>query len=249
MPTYTMHAIVLSKTKLKDSDLIITLLASDGSQVRAVAKGIRKPRSRLRGTVEVFSEVSLLCAKGRNLDIITEAKLIDAHEKCREEYERICAAETVCELLKRVSLEDHPQRNLFEMTVTSIHELGTCNTGSLKLMVASTMLKVASLLGYRPILDRCAVCGGKLDASKDKVAFSMESGGCLCRSCKNSGNIGGEPRELLAWISALISSTFSEIATYRPSPDIVLDIVTFASRWLEVHASTHLKSLQYLMNE
>lgn len=248
MPTYKMRALVLSKTKLKDSDLILSFLASDGSQVRAVAKGIRKPKSRLRGTVEIFAEVSLLCAKGKNLDVVTEAELIDAHEHCRSDYERICASEVICELLKKVSMEDHPQRNLFDMAQASLGEIGLCELSSLKLVVASSILKVTSLLGYRPILDRCAVCGGELDELDSKITFSLESGGCLCNSCGASGNKRAESKDLIAWVSAVISSTFSEIATYRPSPDMLAAIITFSCRWLETHASIHLKSIQYLVN-
>ena len=60
MPAYPLRALVLRKTKLGETDLILTLLAADGRQVRAVAKGARKSRSRLGARVEPFSILDLL---------------------------------------------------------------------------------------------------------------------------------------------------------------------------------------------
>ena len=65
-PTYSLHAIVLRKTKLGESDLILTLLAEDGRQVRAVAKGARKPNSAFSSRLEIFAEVEALMASGKN---------------------------------------------------------------------------------------------------------------------------------------------------------------------------------------
>ena len=77
--TYTARAIVLRKTKLGESDLIVTLLAQDGSQARAVAKGARKPSSPFAARLELYSSVDLLCSEGRNLDIVKEARIASSH--------------------------------------------------------------------------------------------------------------------------------------------------------------------------
>ena len=73
MPSYRAHALVLRKTKLGETDAIVTLLAEDGRELRAVAKGLRKPGSKLGGVLEPFTEVSLLLHTGRSLDVVSEA--------------------------------------------------------------------------------------------------------------------------------------------------------------------------------
>ncbi len=80
--TYTARAIVLRKTKLGESDLIVTLLAQDGSQIRAVAKGARKPSSPFAARLELYSSVDLLCSKGRSLDIVKEARIAPPTSAC-----------------------------------------------------------------------------------------------------------------------------------------------------------------------
>lgn len=246
MPTYPLHALVLGKTKLSESDLIMTLLAEDGSQVRAVAKGVRKTRSRLRGVVEVFAEVSLLCAEGRNLDIITEARLTDAHEGCRRSYERICAAETVCELVRKITYEDNPQENLFGMTHAALAALGSCEEGSLTLLVCAAMLKMVSLVGYRPLLTTCALCDTPLDPGDPGPAFSIDAGGMLCGPCSTKVPHVSAPRELLRWGETLIRSTFAEICGFHLDEGTVSMLLTLASDWLGHHAGVQLRSLQYL---
>ena len=96
--TYALKALVLRKTKLGEGDLIVTFLAEDGSSLRAVAKGARKPSSVFASRLELYAEVDLLCAEGRSLDIVKEARLVDAHASLRGDVERAAAAACMCEL-------------------------------------------------------------------------------------------------------------------------------------------------------
>ena len=77
MPAYPLRALVLRKTKLGETDLILTLLSEDGRQVRAVAKGLRKPGSRFGGRLEPYSVVDLLLHTGRSLEVVTEARTVE----------------------------------------------------------------------------------------------------------------------------------------------------------------------------
>ena len=73
MPAYPLRAIVLRKTKLGETDVILDLLAGDGRIVRAVAKGLRKPGSKFGGRLEPYSDVELLLHTGRTFEVIAEA--------------------------------------------------------------------------------------------------------------------------------------------------------------------------------
>ena len=87
-PTYTARVIVVRKTKLGESDLILSLLTEDGSQLRAVAKGARKPKSSFASRLELFSVADILCAKGRSLDVVSEARLVEGNAALRNDIER-----------------------------------------------------------------------------------------------------------------------------------------------------------------
>ena len=94
--TYHARALVLDRTKLGETDLILTLLAQDGRQLRCVAKGARKPGGRLAARVELFCECDFLVARGRSLDVVSEAGLVDAHARLRGDLARVSAASAVC---------------------------------------------------------------------------------------------------------------------------------------------------------
>ena len=76
-PTKTITALVLRRTKLGETDVIVTLLAEDGSQVKAVAKGARKPTSSFASRLELYSVAKILLAEGKNLDIVKEVRLLE----------------------------------------------------------------------------------------------------------------------------------------------------------------------------
>ncbi len=102
-PTYTARALVLRKTKLGETDLVLTLLAEDGSQMRAVAKGARKPANAFSARLELYSVVDVLCSKGRSLDVVCEARLLESNECVRLDLEHAAAAAPMAELLDRVT--------------------------------------------------------------------------------------------------------------------------------------------------
>ena len=106
--TYRTRAIVLDRTKLAEQDLILTLLAADGRQVRAVAKGARKPGGRLAARVELFCETDFLLAEGRSLDVVSEAQTVEPHARLRGDYERVAAASAVAEVARLTCFEDAP---------------------------------------------------------------------------------------------------------------------------------------------
>ena len=91
-PTKTITALVLRRTKLGETDVIVTLLAEDGSQVKAVAKGARKPTSSFASRLELYSVAKILVAEGKNLDIVKEVRLLEGNAQERFlSFERISA--------------------------------------------------------------------------------------------------------------------------------------------------------------
>lgn len=206
--TYRTRAIVLDRTKLGETDLILTLLALDGSQRRAVAKGARRPGGRLAARVDLFSEVDLLLAAGRSLDVVSEASLVDPHARLRGDLERVAAASSVAEVARLTCYEDAPDRFLAPICSRA---LAACEEAAdrahLDLAVAAYAWKVLAHGGWRPELDACCACG---DAAV--TFFSPSSGGVLCESCARE--VAGAERVSasgLAWLRALLALTFDEL--------------------------------------
>ncbi len=251
--TYTTRVIVLRKTKLGESDLILTMLASDGSQVRAVAKGARKPQSPFASRLELYSVAEVLCATGRNLDIVKEARLLDGNDALRTDIERASAAACMAELVERVSQIGLEAPHLCDLTQTALSALGRAQADRIPLVVAAHLLKALAFSGLRPSLDECAVCSAPLSTFLENedatlpVRFSVADGGVVCPTCSPHVQSTSVSSYQLAWMRALLYATFEQVLAMEGPPQTACDILQLCQQWCGVHVGSNLKSLRFLL--
>ena len=136
--TYRTKVLVLDKTKLKETDLILTMLDERGRQVRAVAKGARKPGGRLAARCELFCTVDMLLAHGRSLDVVSQAELMEAPLGATPDYETTCAASAIAEVARVCSFEDAEDPFTFAITQRALALVGSgLDTAHMDLLVAA----------------------------------------------------------------------------------------------------------------
>ncbi len=253
--TYPARALVLRKTKLNESDLICTLLLEDGSQARAVAKGARKPTSSFAARLELYSEVDLLLARGRNLDIVKEVRLVQANERIRVDLEHASGAAPMAELLDRVTQLSLEDRQLFPLTVAAFECLGRSEAAHIPAITAAHLIKVLAFVGLRPSFDCCVCCGRSLvdelqtaahNANEIRVPFSYREGGVVCDSCATQVETVFEQARAIAWCRALLGSTFYEIEEIKPDSAAGFAALRFCQQWIHEHVGSNLKSLNFM---
>ncbi len=150
MPTYKIKALVLKKTKLGETDLIITLLDEEGTQRRAVAKAARKPGSFLAARLELYMLVEAQLSTGRSLDIVTDARILEAHAACRSDIEHSAAAAVPIELVEKATAHHNTEPLLFAMTVAALEQIGTAQGAAPVMISLACILKLCAALGIRP---------------------------------------------------------------------------------------------------
>jgi DNA repair protein RecO (recombination protein O) len=243
MPPYTTRALVLRKTKLGETDTILTLLADDGRQVRAVAKGLRKPGGRFGGRLEPYSVVDLLLHSGRSLDVVTEAVSVAAHAGLREDFDRNAAAAVVVDMLDKISLEGQPEQRLFALATTTLEVMEESQLESLPALVIAFLGKAMAMHGYRPQLDECACCAGELGEAS---GFSVASGGAVCASCgERDGSAVRFGPEGRAWLSALLQARMAEVPGLAMPPAAVADCFGLMRAFIAYHMPARLKALDF----
>lgn len=243
--TYRTRAIVLDRTKLAEQDLILTLLAADGSQLRAVAKGARKPGGRLAARAELFCESDFLLAAGRSLDVVSEAQTVEPHAGLRGDYERVAAASAVAEVARLTCYEDAPDRFLHPICSRA---LAACEEASdrahLDLVVAAYVWKVLAHGGWRPELETCCACG---DA--DVTYFSAAAGGVLCESCAREVAGAQEVSATqLFWLRALLTSTFDDLLAAPIDAATSLFLLGSAHLWAATHLDARLRAMEFCLS-
>ncbi|MCL2525708.1 MAG: DNA repair protein RecO [Coriobacteriia bacterium] len=154
--SYTTEALVLSKTKLAETDLILTLLSSDDTQIRAVAKGARKPGSKLCGISEPFTALKGKFSVGKNLDILTEASCLDSYAAIRASYEHTMAGSIALELAAQVTNDGDDIARLYAMTRTYLDVLSKAAEEELPILVTAYLLKILAMIGYSPEYELCS---------------------------------------------------------------------------------------------
>lgn len=177
---YKTTAIVLRQRKLGDADRIVTLYTAHYGKLDAVAKGVRRPRSRLAGHVEPLTHASFLLAQGRNLDIITQAETIEPFQTLRDDLDRLGHALYAAELLDRFTEDRAENFALYRLLLDTLRRIAArADTAPLALRFYEMAL--LTQLGFQPEVMACVACRGRLDP--EGTFWSAASGGVLCRAC------------------------------------------------------------------
>jgi len=179
MRTYRTQAIVIGHTEFGEADRIIKLFTLEKGKITAIAKGIRKIRSRKAGHLEPFTRVDLFLAKGRNLDIITQAETVDAYIGLRDDLQRIAYAAYVMEVLDRFTYEEGQNVGIFKLLANTLSRLE--NRSNLETVVHYYEIRLLDLLGFRPQLFECIDCGEAI--VEQNQFFSPLGGGVACPKC------------------------------------------------------------------
>lgn len=251
--TYPVRAMVLRKTKLGETDLILTLLAQDGRQIRSVAKGARKPTSSFAARLDVFCEADLLMVKGKSLDIVKEARLVKAHPGVREDMEHAAAAAPAIDLMARLSQPDLASPKLYALTSSALDRMEESDPSAALALCAAHMLKAFAFSGFRPSFDRCVVCGSRIDLSGTSgapafVSFSPAEGGAACPGCLLFADSRRVSTEVLGYADWLLHATFFDISSRSESRRLTFEVLRLCQDWVREHVGSRLKSLDFLFS-
>lgn len=248
MPQRTYHAqgIVLKKTKLGESDLIITLLSEDGLQIRCVAKGARKPSSSFASRLELYSQVNLLLASGRNLDIVKECKLAHASDYLRDSLELNTAASAYAELLTRLTEQGSENAKLFQMSQAFFATLSDCNTAQALTLSCAACVKAFAFSGIGAYYVSCVLCGTGLPNTATQASFSTEDGGFVCEACRSFTESEYVDASDLRHLEYLLRTPFDHMKSNALDAGAALRCFELIQQWSRYHLGCSLKSINFL---
>ena len=228
---YRDQGVVLRTIKLGEADRIITFVTQGHGKVRAVAKGVRKTKSRFGSRLEPLSHASLLLYQGRELDIVTQAESLDHFRSIREDLDRMGDALTLLEVVDQVAQEREPNPRLYQMLVGALRALAAHRSA---LLVPGFFWKLLSLEGAHPRLEECAGCGSE----GPMVAFDLLEGGVLCHGCRRGLPVSAEALALLRRIlGGQLNAALAE-----PASRVTDEVSLLATRSLEEHLERRLRS-------
>jgi DNA repair protein RecO (recombination protein O) len=177
--SFRVEAVVLQHSDWGEADRLLSLFTREMGKLRAIAKGVRKPRSRKAGHLEPFTRVSLLLARGRDLFIVTQAEALDVHDPLRADLVLLGNAAYVIELLERFTFEEGENRTLYRLLTATLDRLSRGDDPDL--VCRYYEIRLLDLVGFRPRLFACAQCEAEI--RPEDQYFSAAQGGALCPRC------------------------------------------------------------------
>ena len=233
MKLYRDTGVVLRTYRLGESDRIVVVFTEEHGKVRAVAKGIRKTQSKFGARLEPASHVRLLLHKGRDLDIVNQAELVETPVQLRNDLDRLTQAIAVLEVVDQMSLDREPDPQRYRMLVGVLR---TLEQRPSPLVVPAFFWKLLAAEGVRPELDCCVACGADDEAL---VAFDTDQGGVLCRSCRRGVPLTGDALELMRQVlgGALNSALAAPVTTATH------EVAHLATRSMEHHLERRLRAV------
>src|SRR5688500_7074535 len=237
MALYRERGVVLRTIKLGEADRIITIATEHRGKVRAVAKGVRKTKSRFGARLEPLTHLSLQLYETRgDLDIVTQVETIDSFRAVREDLDRLTQASALLEAIDHLAQEGEENPRLLQMLLGALR---TLEAGPAPLVVPAFFWKLLAQEGFTPLLDECASCGGDADV----VAFDLEIGGVLCRTCAH-----GAPRLSPAALVLLRRMLGGDLVSVlaEPATSAGFEVEHLATRALEAHVERRMRSMHLL---
>jgi DNA repair protein RecO (recombination protein O) len=199
-------ALVLRTTDWSESSRIATLWTREFGKVRALAKGGRRLKSNFENALDLLTlcRIVFLRKSSDSLDLLTEAQVIQRFPRLRSDLAALYAAYYVAELLAEGTRDYDPHPLLFDEALDTLQTLGNPDqpgaraTGSPSTgpRVARFEMVLLRELGYSPVLDHCAGCGGSV--GETELAFSAAANGVLCRRCRG-GQRDSRPLSPSTW--------------------------------------------------
>jgi DNA repair protein RecO (recombination protein O) len=232
---YRDTGVVLRTYRLRESDRIVVIMTEHHGKVRAVARGVRKTKSKFGSRLEPMSHTRLLLVRGRELDIVSQAESVESVAPLLSSLDRTSRAMAIIEAVDQLSIEREPDPQLYRMLVGALRSIADNPS---PLTVAAFYLKVLAAAGVGPELQSCVRCSEQ-GPQVQLVAFDTSEGGVVCRSCRSGVAISSGAIELMRDV---LGGRLSH-ALAQPESAITHEIGSIATRCLEHHVERRLRAV------
>ena len=240
--TYKTQAVVLRSMRFAEADRILHLYTADRGRIGAIAKGVRKTKSRFGARLEPLSQVELLLHEGAGeLQTITGVELLHSHRAVREDPYRLNVGLIGAEAMLRLFGEPEGNERAFTALARFLELLDEApvlqSRPAVDPLALSFQLKLLWVAGYLPHLTSCVECG----AAGGLVGFSARAGGAVCTA--HAANALRLSPEGIAGIELLLSTPLADAVGAPLSDRARRDALAVIMSSYEEHGGFRLRTL------
>ena len=236
---------MLRSLRFSEADRILHLYTEDRGRIGAIAKGVRKTKSRFGARLEPLSHVDLVLHRGRGeLQTVTAAQLVRSHREAREDYYRFSVGMIAAEAMLRLFSEEEANARAFTALTRFLDLLDNAphvaERPTLDPLGLAFQLKLLWLAGYLPHVSACAECGAE---QEPLVGYSTRAGGAVCARCAAATEALALASDGIAGIEALLARPLADASKIGLSERARRDALRVIAASYEYHGGFRLRTL------
>lgn len=234
---FTTEALVIGSMRYREADRIVTLYTRDRGRLGAVAKGVRRTKSKVGGRLEPFSLVRASLYPGRGLYSVVGVDTLRTFQGVRDELFRMEEGARLFAAVRHLFPAEEGSVPAFNLLVRGIASLADAPDPAVAAsVVLATRLKLLVLLGYAPEMSLCANCGAGVDEAP-VYGFSPSLGGVVCEACAATGTTSCFPLTTgaVSTLRMLLDNPLAEIDGYELDERAMAEVDQVVAQTLAYH--------------
>lgn len=244
MPIHRTNAIVLRRFNFRETSVIASFLTDEFGKISGLLKGIRKDPKKFAGNVEPFTYNEIIFYRSRHssLHLVSQCDSKENFTEVRRDISKIGSASIMMELADAVMPEEDKNREVFDLTLQALYELGV-NSKPEKIS-AIFIIKLLSLSGFKPHLDSCISCDAQI---LGQAKFSLKLGGLLCERCLFKDSAARSIfKGTIATINYIEKNDFKNTLNLGMSSEVKKELDLILSLFIKFHIEKDLRSPKVL---
>lgn len=215
MQNFVTDAINLKSYNLSEADKIMVMYSRENGLIKGVAKGVKKPKSKLGARMDLLVANTLMLYKGKNMDTICEAKSLNTFKESRQNIDKLLYSTYVSEVVSHFGVENDPSSvEIYDLLYKTLDKISNSeNTKDVLIGVIKFQLKMMEISGFGVELDTCLCCREQI--LDDNMFFSSKMGGVVCEECNN--HLGFKTkmhRKIRDFLLAMLQFDYTYVSDY-----------------------------------
>ena len=215
MNNFVTDAINLKTYNLSESDKIVVMYSKEKGLIRGVAKGVKKPKSKLGARMDLLVANKLMLYKGKNMDRLCQAEAINTFNKTRQNMDKIFYSMYISEVVNNFGVEEDPcSKDIYELLYKALDKISNAKDNvEILIAIIKFQLKMMQISGFGIELDTCLCCGEHI--KDENMFFSSNMGGIICSECNKTFNIKTlMHHKLRDFLNACLQYDFDYVSDY-----------------------------------
>ena len=249
MNNYVTEAINLKSYNLNDADKIIVMYSKDNGLIKGVAKGIKKPKSKLGARMDLLVANSLQLLKGRSMDTIVQAQTVNNFKKSREDFDKLMLSSYVSELVMNFGEgSESVSEEIYELLYKALNRISDSTDKKEALIaVIKFQLKILLIMGFCVELDTCLCC--REQVLDEDMFFSSKMGGIICKECNETFGISLKMHHKIRdFLQAMLQFDFNYESDYdkKATEKICQVCFNLLDEYIKTHTNKKQKTVKIL---